>query len=67
MPQSVTILSNRQKNAPDAFKLVVDGHELNDIVSYELKESMACPKYSEHFSKKGNPVFQTIFRHNEKI
>ena len=28
---------------------------------------MACPKYSEHFPKRGNPVFQTIFRHNGEI
>ena len=26
----------------------------------------ACPKYSEHFPKRG-PVFQTIFRHNGEI
>ena len=43
MPQSVTIISKSTRLEPKAFKIIVDGHELNDIVSYELKESQTAP------------------------
>ena len=37
MAQSVKIVSNRRKNT---FQLIVDGHELSGVLSYDLKESI---------------------------
>ena len=37
---------------------------MKDFINSLMK---ACPKYSEHFSKRENLVFQTIFHRNVKI
>ena len=63
-------LNNPAFKAPSPESIAVVGllHDICKVGVYvQEPKNQACPKYSEHFPKRGNPVFQTIFRHNGEI